>query len=47
MKKIKTLYEHEETEIKELLFGRKIEKVSEDTLILDNGLVLEIKANDG
>lgn len=47
MKEIKTLYEYEEREIKELLFGRKIEKVSADTLQLDNGLVLQINANEG
>ncbi len=47
MKEIKRLYEYEENEIKDLLFGRKVKKVNESTLELDNGLVLEIIANEG
>jgi hypothetical protein len=47
MKEINRLYEHEEKAIKELLFGRKVEKVSDNTLLLDNGLILEIQPNEG
>lgn len=47
MREIKRLYESEESEIKDLLLGRKVEKVNESTLKLDNGLVLEIVANEG
>lgn len=47
MKKVKELFEDNETEIKELLFGRKITKVEDDTLLLDNGLELKITANEG
>ena len=43
---IKRLDECDEKEIKELLVGRKV-KVNEDTLILDNGIVLEIIPNEG
>jgi len=46
-KTVKELDECEEKDIKDLLFGRKIEKVSEDTLLLDNGIVLEIQPNEG
>lgn len=47
MSEIKRLGEHEEKEIAELLFGRKVKKVGDDTLELDNGLVLEIIPNEG
>jgi hypothetical protein len=47
MKEIKVLYENEENEIKDLLFGRKVIKVGENILELDNGLILEINANEG
>ena len=46
-KKVKELYECDEKEIKKLLFGRKVKKVEDDTLELDNGLILEIVANEG
>ena len=47
MKIIKQLDECDEAEIKELLFGRKIEKVDDNTLLLDNGLELQVIANEG
>jgi hypothetical protein len=47
MKEIKRLSEYEENEIKDLLFGRKVKKIDESTLELDNGLLLEIQANEG
>jgi hypothetical protein len=49
MKNIKTLeIEHyEENKIKELLLYRKIIKVSDEKLLLDNGVELEIIANEG
>lgn len=37
----------DEKAIKELLFGRKVKKVSDDELLLDNGLVLQILPNTG
>jgi hypothetical protein len=43
----KVLYESDVNEIKDLLFGRKIQKVSNDELLLDNGIVLQIAANEG
>lgn len=45
-KTIKSLDECDEEKIKELLIGRKV-KVEGDNLILDNGIVLEIVANEG
>ena len=36
-----------EQEIKDLLIGRTITKVDEETLLLDNGVVLEIQGNLG
>lgn len=44
---MKDLDECDEKEIKELLFGRKVKKVSADTLLLDNGIELTVKANEG
>lgn len=44
---IKTLHEHNEKEIKELLLYHRVTKVNEDTLELDNGVVLEIIPNEG
>ncbi len=38
--------ECDEKEIKELLIGRKV-KVDGDNLILDNGIILEVIANEG
>ena len=38
---------YEEQKIKELLLYRKIVKVEYETLILDNGIELEIKGNEG
>lgn len=46
LKTIKHLAEYEEEEITKLLIGRKV-KVEGDNLILDNGIVLEIVANEG
>lgn len=43
----KTYDECDEDEIKKLLLYRKVEKISENELLLDNGLVLEIEANEG
>ena len=43
---IKRLDECDEKEIKELLIGRKV-KVEGDNLILDNGIILEVIANEG
>lgn len=45
-KTINRLDECDEEEIRELLVGRKV-KVDEDNLILDNGIVLEVIANEG
>lgn len=45
-KTINRLDECDEEEIRELLVGRKV-KVDGDNLILDNGIVLEIIANEG
>lgn len=43
-----TKYEHyDEKEITDLLLYRKIVKVEDDTLVLDNGLRLEVIANEG
>jgi hypothetical protein len=39
--------ECDEKEIKDLLMYRKVEKISEDELQLDNGMVLKIQANEG
>lgn len=45
-KTINRLDECDEKEIKELLIGRKV-KVERDNLILDNGIILEVIANEG
>lgn len=45
-KTINRLDECDEEEIRELLVGRKV-KVDGDNLILDNGIVLEVIANEG
>ncbi len=37
----------EEKKIYDLLFGRKVVKVSDDTLLLDNGMELRVIANEG
>jgi hypothetical protein len=34
-------------EISKLLVGRRVEKVSENTLLLDDGTVLEVQGNEG
>ncbi|MCI8466957.1 MAG: hypothetical protein HFI08_02025 [Bacilli bacterium] len=47
LKGITSLYQNDEEEIKELLLGRTIEKVNDNTLKLDNGLILEIQPNQG
>lgn len=39
--------EHDEDAIRNLLMGRKVTKVSEDSLILDDGRVLVIEGNEG
>lgn len=41
------LYFDEEEKIKELLMYRKIVKVDEDTLYLDNGVELQVLLNEG
>lgn len=46
MKTIRYGY-YNESKITELLFGRKVKVVNENELLLDNGLVLEIQANEG
>ena len=47
-KTIKILDECDEAEIKELLIGRKVKvDIDNDRLILDNGIILEIEANEG
>ncbi len=43
----KELYYDNEAEIKELLMYRKIIKVDEDTLYLDNGVELKVLPNEG
>ena len=45
-KTINILDECDEKKIKELLIGRKV-KVERDNLILDNGIILEVIANEG
>lgn len=40
------LDECDEKEIKKLLMGRKV-KVDRDNLILDNGIILKVEANEG
>lgn len=47
MKIIKDYNCFDEEEITKLLFGRKIEVISETELQLDNGLILEIVGNQG
>lgn len=47
MKFIKTLNEYDENEIKEWLFARKIIKVENNILFLDNGIELKVIANEG
>lgn len=48
---IKRLEEYDEKEIKKLLIGRKVKVVGDNgqlaTLELDNGLILEVLANEG
>lgn len=41
------LKEHNQDEIRELLMGRRVTKISDDTVILDNGTKLRIEGNDG
>ena len=43
----KIYYEYNEDEIKELLLYRKVVKVKDDTLILDNGTELTFEGNQG
>ena len=47
MKTIKNYNCFDEEEITKLLFGRKVEVISETELQLDNGLILEIVGNIG
>lgn len=42
-----TLNETNENEIRELLVGRKVTKVADDRLELDDGTVLHLEGNDG
>ena len=42
-----TITEDDETAIKNLLIGHRVEKVGDDTLRLDDGTVLRLKGNDG
>ena len=41
------LNENSEKDIEELLIGRKIVEIKNDSFILDNGMVLQVKPNDG
>lgn len=41
------LNQNNEAEIRDLLIGRTVKKVDGETLMLDNGLILEIKGNWG
>lgn len=41
------LDESDEEEIAKLLVGRRVEKVSKDTLLLDDGTILEVRGNEG
>lgn len=42
------LYDHEDvTEIRELLLGRTVKKVAEDSLLLDDGTFVRLVGNDG
>lgn len=43
----KEIYYYEESKIEELLLFRKIVKVDNDTLYLDNGVELEVYPNEG
>jgi hypothetical protein len=38
---------NDEEEISKLLVGRRVEKVSENTLLLDDGTLLEVQGNEG
>lgn len=42
-----TVYYNNEAQIRDLLTGRSIKKISEDTLELDNGLMLTLFGNEG
>lgn len=37
----------DEEEIAQLLIGRRVEKVTENTLLLDDGTILEVQGNEG
>lgn len=41
------LDQSDEQKLSDLLIGRKVEKVNEDTLLLDDGTVLEVRGNEG
>lgn len=41
------LDQSDEKELSDVLVGRKVEKVSDGTLLLDDGTVLEVRGNDG
>lgn len=43
----KELDHYETDEIKALLLGRKVANVTDDVLVLDNGVVLKIRPNEG
>lgn len=47
MYKYDYIHENSHDEIRKLLIGRTVEKVSEDTLRLDDGTMLRIKGNEG
>lgn len=42
-----TFYETDHAEVEALLLGRKVTKVSDDTLVLDDGTSLKFEGNDG
>lgn len=42
-----TYNEQDQAQIAELLIGHKISKVNEDTLLLDDGTLLQLAGNDG
>jgi hypothetical protein len=41
------LDQSDEEEIAKLLVGRRVEKVADNTLLLDDGTVLEVRGNEG
>lgn len=47
MSDVTHLRHHQEDEIRELLMGHSVTKLSDDNLVLDNGVTLQLVGNDG